>query len=114
MVKVDDLLELEFSHNYPDLPKKFVGKIKSVEVTKDGRGIDCVYVNIELEDGTSFSEKYSPIHIEGLIYQMLKAGVEDTEDLVGLRCEWELEEFGGWEIEERYVPRLDPREVKKK
>ena len=106
MVKIKDLKDRAYiSPDISAIPAQFIGKINSAEIREDKKGNECLYVDIEIDNGDSFTEKYLPLHLTEMTRRMDMYNVKATEDLEGIWYEWESMSFNiGFP---RHFPKLE-------
>jgi len=66
-----------------ELPSKFIAKITNVALSTDKTGRKCVYLTLELTDGSITKVKYTPMHIVDLIEELRKLGIRKVKELEG-------------------------------
>lgn len=89
--------------DYEALPSEFVATVVS-EKNRDKTGKECVILGLELEDGKSVSQKYTPLHYTELAEALNKLGVNDTHDLLNKKFRFVSQKFSSG------FPRWLPRE----
>jgi len=91
MVKLQEMKGMASGGRVPldRLPTEFVGTLVSEDIREDRQGRQCIYWNIELaepiDDATTLTQKFSPMHIDELVKALSALGIEDTSELKGKR-----------------------------
>jgi len=66
-----------------ELPAKFIAKVTDAAIGTDKTGRKCVYLTLELTDGTITKVKYTPMHISDLAEELRKMGFKKLSEIVG-------------------------------
>jgi len=66
-----------------ELPSKFIAKVVDASLAPDKTGRKCVYLTLELTDGTVTKVKYTPMHISDLVEELRKMGFVKLSEVVG-------------------------------
>lgn len=87
-----------------DLPNEFIGTILSEEMKEDGRKKECLYWDIALDGGGSFTQKIS----RGFYTQLLKAlqllNATRTEAILNKRLKFQKMDLGVMQSNPRWFP----------
>lgn len=76
-----------------ELPSEFVATVVNVDVRPDQRGRKCLYLRLELEDGSQTVVKYTAMHLQHVIPHLKTLGVQRLGDLVGKRWTFRMMNF---------------------
>jgi len=66
-----------------ELPDKFIAKVVDANVTPDKTGRKCLFLTLELTDGSTTKIKYTPMHISDVVEAFQSMGFSYIRDIIG-------------------------------
>ena len=68
-----------------DLPDKFTATVTDATIGEDRRGKKCVFLRLELDDGSMTKIKYSQLHLPELVHALKQMGFTTLKEIIGKR-----------------------------
>jgi len=83
-IRIDELAQLapKFKRAQ-ELPDVFEAVVTSYQLAEDKAGRKCLYLTLQLDDGSRTKIKYTPMHLQDLVADLVRLKITRLSQLVG-------------------------------
>jgi len=83
-IRIDELAKLASTFKRAqELPDVFAATITQYQLAEDKTGRKCLYLTLQLEDGSRTKIKYTPMHLQDLVADLARLRITRLSQLVG-------------------------------
>ena len=76
-----------------ELPETFTATVTGIAVQEDKTGRKCVFLTLELDDGSQTKIKYTPMHFATFVSHLVRLKVKNLSELRGRKLVFKREGF---------------------